>query len=88
MSAIEITGLVGAILLGGCAVPQALYTLKSKDASGLSWPFLWMWGVGEILLLIYVLGTGRDWILVGNYALNLMCLFAMLSVKIAGSAKK
>ena len=70
---IEVVGWLGGSLLAFCALPQVLLCIKTKSAQGVSRGFIGMWGLGEILTLIYVLYT-RDWIdwpLVFNYLINL-----------------
>jgi hypothetical protein len=44
--------------------------------------FLWLWGVGEILLVIYVLGTNKDLILLMNYLLNILIIGVIAFYKI------
>ena len=51
---IEILGWSSTFLLGLCGVPQALKAWKTKGATDISWVFLVMWLLGEILACIYV----------------------------------
>lgn len=69
---IELTGWLGGVLLAWCAVPQVIQCVKQGHAQGVSWAFLGMWGIGEILTLIYVLysRTEVDLPLVFNYSVN------------------
>jgi uncharacterized protein with PQ loop repeat len=76
---IELIGIVGAIALALCPLPQAVETVKLKSIAGLSKTFLVLWLVGEVTTLVYVLGTTADPILLANYIVNLTCLGVILS---------
>jgi uncharacterized protein with PQ loop repeat len=71
---ITLTGLLGALLLAVCGLPQAIQSFKTKTSSGVNGAFLFMWGVGEILLTVYVLGTTKDPILLMNYIFNIILI--------------
>jgi hypothetical protein len=60
-------------MLALCAAPQAFTSVQQGHSEGLSGAFLTMWGLGEVLCLIYVVGTRDrpDWPLITNYILNL-----------------
>ena len=77
----SLLGFLGALLLGGCALPQAIQSYRRKSSAGLSGWFLAMWACGEILTATYVLGTSADWYLMLNYAINLACLAVILFYK-------
>jgi hypothetical protein len=50
---------------------------RQKHARGLSWAFLSMWALGEVLCFLYVAAQPiLQWPLLANYVLN----FAMLMV--------
>lgn len=74
---LEVVGWVGGILFAGCGVPQAWQCYRQKHADGLSWTFLLMWLVGEVLTTIYVWPT-QQWPLLFNYGVNLACLLVIL----------
>lgn len=62
-------GWIGAILLSFCALPQVIKCYKQGHGEGLSHGLIIMWGVGEVLLFVYVFPTG-DIPLIINYGLN------------------
>jgi len=67
----EYVGWVGSILLAVCAFPQALKSIIDKNSDGLSSWFLLMWGLGEILVFVYIL-PDRQYPLIANYGMNLI----------------
>ena len=69
---IDYIGILGSILLAICGAPQCYTSFKTKNSDGVSALFLWLWGVGEILILIYVMCTTMDPILIVNYVFNLI----------------
>jgi len=74
---IEAVGWAGNLLFAICGLPQAIKTWKSKNVSGLSGLFLWMWLIGELLTFVYILVSDlRDNLLhiplYFNYAFNLV----------------
>jgi uncharacterized protein with PQ loop repeat len=77
----KLFGWIGSVLLSLCAIPQVWYTLRTGDATGLSWGFLLMWYIGEINLLWYSLPF-RSWPLMVNYMINIVCVTLLLIVKI------
>lgn len=72
MGIVELIGIIGATMLALCGLPQAWKSFQDKHSDGISWGFLNMWGFGEILVLVYVALTTLDWILMANYAVNLI----------------
>jgi len=72
----EIVGIIGNILLVVAYIPQIAKILKTKKAEDIS---IWMWinyFLGDVLLLIYSIGTGDtiftmlfSFFTVGNFAL-------------------
>lgn len=72
MGIVELIGIIGATMLALCGLPQAVKSFQDKHSDGLSWGFLLMWGIGEILVLFYVLMTSADLILITNYVVNLI----------------
>lgn len=87
MFTIELIGWMGAVLFSLCAFPQAYACYKTKHAKGLSWAFLGMWAVGELLTLIYAVVALSSWPLLFNYCFNLLCLFVILYYKVKGGKK-
>lgn len=77
----EIFGWIGAIFLGGCALPQTWKSYRDGHSRGLDWGFLISWFIGELAMLIYII-PGRDPALIFNYLLNFSCLLVMLKFKI------
>ena len=65
----ETVGWLGGILLSLCAAPELVKTVRERKC-GIGAAMLLLWGVGEILMLIYVLPK-LDYPLIFNYALNL-----------------
>ena len=88
---IELVGWVGSFAFAICAIPQAWKCYKEKHGDGLSWPFILLWLVGEILTTIYI-WPKRDWPLLFNYAVNLSALsviiYYMLKSKIDINSSK
>lgn len=87
MNFIEIIGWIGSILFATCAVPQAYHSWKEKNSDGLTWLFLWMWTIGEILTLIYISVTSQQAPLIANYVLNLFFLAIIVWYKIFPTRK-
>jgi len=52
---IETIGWIGSSCLAVCALPQVLKTWRTGKSDDLSWGFLWLWFVGEIFLIIYMI---------------------------------
>lgn len=71
---IETIGWMGAICFAFCALPQAIQSFRTKSSQGINGYFLLLWVVGEVLTLIYILGTTVQLPLVFNYVFNLACL--------------
>lgn len=67
--ALEAAGWAGSMLLAFCGLPQAVQSWRAKSSAGISWGFLAMWGVGELLTLAYILPK-TEWPLIVNYSAN------------------
>lgn len=78
MTIIEIMGWAGALMLGICALPQAISSYRNKDSSGISLSFLMLWLGGEVLTLLYIVSTSMQLPLVVNYLFNILCLSVIL----------
>lgn len=80
-SAVSIAGWVGSVCFALCGLPQAMKSVKDKHSDGLANGLLWLWFVGEVLTLVYVLPQ-KDWPLVFNYVVNLACLLVIIRYKL------
>lgn len=77
----EIIGWLGSILLAFCGLPQAIESYRTKSSEGLTWGFLFMWFVGEILTIIYILPQ-MVLPLIFNYTANIIFLSIIIYYKI------
>jgi uncharacterized protein with PQ loop repeat len=77
----EYIGWIGSILLAFCGLPQAIESYKTKNSDGLTWSFLGMWGMGEIMTIIYILPKWH-WPLIFNYTANIVFIAIILYYKI------
>lgn len=89
---VEIIGWIGAICFGISAIPQAYFTWKTKDASGLSWSFLLLWIIGVLCTWIYIgygdyVGNEIHWPLHINYLISGSSCMYLLYVKMKYSNK-
>lgn len=75
-----LVGWLGSIILAVSSVPQMFKTVRDGHADGLSWAFLALWVIGEILSLVYV-AHDHNWPLIANYTLNLGIIFIILRYK-------
>lgn len=76
----EAFGIIGSILLGCCAAPEAIYShIKGRNDN--SWTFLLMWFIGEICILIYVIPK-KDIPLIFNYGLNIIFISIIVWYKL------
>lgn len=76
----NIIGWIGGILLGLCALPEAIHTVE-KGQNDSSWLFLLMWILGEICLLIYV-APKKEWPLIFNYIFNILLISILIYYKL------
>jgi uncharacterized protein with PQ loop repeat len=82
---IELIGWIAAVCFAICGLPQTIKCIREKNANGLSWGFLILWLLGEILMLTYVvirLDTNAPMLF--NYIGNLIMLGVMIYYKIFG----
>jgi len=77
----ENIGWLGSILLAFCGLPQAVESYKTKSSEGLTWGFIAMWFVGEILTFIYILPK-MDLPLMFNYTANIIFLSIIIFFKL------
>jgi len=72
---IENIGIIGAVLLAICALPQAVVSILTGNSYGLSYAFLFCWFVGDLCLLAYTsLTIGPQGPLFYNYLFNALLL--------------
>ncbi len=80
-SEIHLLSWLGALLLAGCAIPQAVKAKKDPSSTrGLSWWFLWAWFVGEWLMLLGLCQVVSVPVL-ANYLFNIALIWYLLRVK-------
>lgn len=77
----EIIGWVGAAFLALCGIPQMIKSIKDGHADGIADLFIIMWGVGEVLMFIYVLPI-MSYPLLANYLLNILIIAVILKYKV------
>jgi uncharacterized protein with PQ loop repeat len=77
----ENIGWLGSILLAFCGLPQAVESIKTKSSEGLTWGFIGMWFLGEILTFIYILPK-LDLPLLFNYTANIIFLSIIIFYKL------
>ncbi len=86
MTAIELLGWFGNIILSIGVIPQVVQTWRSKDVSSFNWPFLLMWSFGVLFTFIYIAygdfqrGT-YQWPLWLNYLVNIFATFYLVFAK-------
>ena len=77
----EQIGWLGSILLAFCGLPQAIESIKTKSSEGLTWGFIGMWFLGEIMTFIYILPK-MDLPLLFNYTANIIFLSIIIFYKL------
>jgi uncharacterized protein with PQ loop repeat len=85
MDTIELIGWVGGVLFAFCGLPQAIHSWKMKNSDGMTYTFILMWGMGEVLTLIYVMQKADVAPLLFNYIANLCFLIVILWFKLRPS---
>ena len=78
---LDYIGWLGSILLALCGLPQAIESYKTKSSAGLTWGFILMWFIGEIMTFIYIVPT-LTWPLIFNYSANIIFLIIIIYFKI------
>ena len=78
----EQIGWLGSILLAFCGLPQAIESIRTKSSEGLTWGFIGMWFLGEIMTFIYILPK-MDLPLLFNYTANIIFLAIIIYYKLA-----
>ena len=77
----EAFGVLGSILLGASALPQAIESYRSKNSDGLALGFVAMWWFGMVFMTIYIVPKG-DMILIANYVANLILVTIIARYKL------
>lgn len=82
MDWIELVGWLGAAGFALSAIPQAYKCYAQGHGRGLSYPFLFLWCMGEACMLVYTIVRIGSLPLLFNYAANLACLLIILRYRI------
>jgi len=77
----ELLGWIGSLAFAICGLPQAILSYKQGHSAGISWGFISLWAIGEVLTLIYVFDKGHP-PLIFNYVGNLIFVGIILRYKI------
>lgn len=77
----EVIAWIGSVALAFCALPQAIFCLKTKSARGLDWGFLLLWALGELCMVIYSAHL-RSLPLFLNYGVNGVLLGIIVYFKV------
>lgn len=80
----ECIGWLGGVMLALCGAPEA-YTALTTGETGLGYPFLLTWLIGEILAFTYTLIKSKEVKLaplIWNYGLNILFISLILGVKV------
>lgn len=83
---LDIIGWIGAFCFAVCGLPQAYAAYKKGNSEGVSLPFLVLWGLGEILTLIYMLPK-QDYPVIFNLLVNLFFILVIMRYKLWPSLK-
>lgn len=77
--AFEAVGWFGVFLFSVCPIPQVIECWRNRSARDVSWAFLIMWQLGEILTLIYTSGQEKILLpLIVNYVFNIILISIIL----------
>ena len=74
-------GWLGSLLLGICALPETIRTIKDGRCH-VGWGMLLLWLLGEVFVFIHVLFNIHDIALLTNYSLNIILLIIMIYYKL------
>jgi len=80
---IEFIGIIGAILLSICGLPELIRSFIRKKCD-IGYGFLSTWLGGEILVFIYIILTTLDIILLVNYGFNILIILGLFYYKLIG----
>ena len=76
----DLLGWLGGVLLALCAIPEVISAIRNKRCN-LSSGFLWMWYIGEWLILVPILVNSMAGFLVFNYTLNIALISVLMYYK-------
>ena len=76
----ETIGWIGSLMLAACAAPEVLSSYRTKKCS-LTWGFLILWLVGEVLTGIPVFLHIQEPYLMFNYAANIVMISYLVYIK-------
>ena len=78
----EWLGIIGGVCLAISSIPQVIKTIKDGHAEGLATGSIWLWLVGCLAMLFYVIVEHqRDVVLVLNYFISVLFVFVILWYK-------
>jgi uncharacterized protein with PQ loop repeat len=77
---VDLLGWFGGVLLALCAVPEVISAIRNKQCN-LSHGFLWMWYIGEWMILVPILANNMAGFLVFNYTLNIVLISVLMYYK-------
>jgi uncharacterized protein with PQ loop repeat len=77
----ELLGWIGGTMLATCVIPQVIQCIRDGHSDGLNSIMLWMWGLGEVFMTLYVLPTGKL-PLIANYFVNFALLMVIVWYKV------
>ena len=84
----EWLGIIGGACLAVSSIPQLIKTLKDGHAKGLASGSIWLWLVGCLAMLFYVvIEHPKDFILILNYLLSVLFVFIIMYYKYRPSKK-
>ncbi len=72
-------GWIGSLLMSFCGLPEVWKSYMESSCS-IGWGMLLSWGIGEILLFIYV-APKKDYPLLVNYVINILCVGILIYYK-------
>lgn len=77
---LDVAGWLGAVLLAFCGLPQAIHSWRTGSSDGITWGFIFMWGLGEVLTVAYIFPK-MDWPLLFNYTANIVFVSVIVRYK-------
>ena len=77
----KICGWIGSFCFCICSLPELYYSIVNGQCL-LSWPFLVLWGLGEIFVLIPVIYEKNELFLIFNYLFSLLCVILLIGIKL------
>lgn len=84
----ESVGWTGSLMLGICGIPAFYKVWKEGHAHGLSTMSVWLWFLGEVFTLAYILSMKElSFPLLANYGLNLVLVGGLVYYKLYPRSK-